>query len=387
MSGERCDVAVVGAGLVGPGPGLRAGLPGGERDGRRRRPSRAGDRRRRGHPVAAHQHRDRCRPCGRSCARPARTTRPCWPRMESDGVDVDGAGLRPLRHPLRRPARDRGRVVRPLRRAWCCAARPARSPRSRPEEASSLFPPLGPVHRVLHAPGSARVDGRGMAAALRQAAAARGVAFVTGAAHGVVAGAAGGAPRRGRRGRGAPERGVRRGGRRRRRLDGGGGRVARHAAARRPDQGADRASRRRRGHGGVADRAAAAHPLSRALARRAGGLRRHLRGRGRVLRQRDRGRASTSCCASASPWRRGSTAPTYLETRVGLRPTSADDRAVVGRLPGWGNAWVATGPRRQRPAAGALLGPGPGPRHGRRRPAGRRGAAAGLVRPRPFRLS
>ncbi len=43
----------------------------------------------------------------------------------------------------------------------------------------------------------------------------------------------------------------------------------------------------------------------------------------------------------------------YLETRVGLRPTSADDRAVVGRLPGWGNAWVATG----HGANGLLQGP------------------------------
>ena len=39
--------------------------------------------------------------------------------------------------------------------------------------------------------------------------------------------------------------------------------------------------------------------------------------------------------------------------RVGLRPTSADDRAVVGRLPGWGNAWVATG----HGANGLLQGP------------------------------
>ena len=43
----------------------------------------------------------------------------------------------------------------------------------------------------------------------------------------------------------------------------------------------------------------------------------------------------------------------YLETRVGLRPSSADDRAVVGRLPGWGNAWVATG----HGANGLLQGP------------------------------
>ena len=68
---------------------------------------------------------------------------------------------------------------------------------------------------------------------------------------------------------------------------------------------------------------------------------------------------------------------TYLETRVGLRPTSADDRAVVGRLPGWGNAWVATGhgangllqgPYSARVLAHAMAGVGA---------AGGRGAAAG----------
>ena len=49
----------------------------------------------------------------------------------------------------------------------------------------------------------------------------------------------------------------------------------------------------------------------------------------------------------------GLEAATYLETRVGLRPTSADDRALVGRVPGWGNAWVATG----HGANGLLQGP------------------------------
>jgi D-amino-acid dehydrogenase len=43
----------------------------------------------------------------------------------------------------------------------------------------------------------------------------------------------------------------------------------------------------------------------------------------------------------------------YLHTRVGLRPTSADDRPVVGPVPGWDNAWVATG----HGANGLLLGP------------------------------
>ena len=43
----------------------------------------------------------------------------------------------------------------------------------------------------------------------------------------------------------------------------------------------------------------------------------------------------------------------YLHTRVGLRPTSPDDRPVVGAMPGWGNVWVATG----HGANGLLLGP------------------------------
>ena len=43
----------------------------------------------------------------------------------------------------------------------------------------------------------------------------------------------------------------------------------------------------------------------------------------------------------------------YLFTRVGLRPTSPDDRPVVGAVPGWGNVWVATG----HGANGLLLGP------------------------------
>ena len=55
-------------------------------------------------------------------------------------------------------------------------------------------------------------------------------------------------------------------------------------------------------------------------------------------------------CLSVAP---GLLDATYLETRVGLRPTSADDRALVGRVPGWGNAWVATG----HGANGLLQGP------------------------------
>jgi D-amino-acid dehydrogenase len=45
-------------------------------------------------------------------------------------------------------------------------------------------------------------------------------------------------------------------------------------------------------------------------------------------------------CLTVAP---GLAGATYRETRVGLRPTSPDDRALVGRVPGWSNAWVATG--------------------------------------------
>ncbi len=55
-------------------------------------------------------------------------------------------------------------------------------------------------------------------------------------------------------------------------------------------------------------------------------------------------------CLTVAPGLEGAA---YLETRVGLRPTSADDRAVVGPVPGWGNAWVATG----HGANGLLQGP------------------------------
>jgi D-amino-acid dehydrogenase len=44
---------------------------------------------------------------------------------------------------------------------------------------------------------------------------------------------------------------------------------------------------------------------------------------------------------------------TVTEVRVGLRPASVDGRPVVGRVPGWTNAWVATG----HGAEGLLLGP------------------------------
>lgn len=44
---------------------------------------------------------------------------------------------------------------------------------------------------------------------------------------------------------------------------------------------------------------------------------------------------------------------TFLEVRAGLRPVSVDDAPVLGRLPGWANAYVCTG----HGANGLLLGP------------------------------
>ena len=55
-------------------------------------------------------------------------------------------------------------------------------------------------------------------------------------------------------------------------------------------------------------------------------------------------------CLSVAP---GLADATYGETRVGLRPTSPDDRPIIGAVPGWGNAWVVTG----HGASGLLLGP------------------------------
>ncbi len=207
--------------------------------------------------------------CGRSCARPGCTTRPCWPgwpptapTLEETGYGRCGIlsiGLRESEDEWFAPFAE---VVQ--RRS------PGDVVEITPEEASSLFPPLGPVHRVLHAPASAR----GRRARHGGRAAAGGGGTWRGLRDGCGARRGGGrgrhAPRRGGRGRGASERGVRRRRRGRWRLDRRGGRMARRAAAGRPHQGADRAPRRRGGDGGVAHRAAAAHPLSRALARRAG---------------------------------------------------------------------------------------------------------------------
>jgi D-amino-acid dehydrogenase len=272
-------------------------------------------------------------------------------RLVSDGADVDGAGygqcgilsigLRETEEEWFAPFAE---VV--LRRS------PGDVVEITPEEASSLFPPLGPVHRVLHAPTSGRVDGRGMAVALRQAAAARGVAFVTGPAHGVVAGAGG-----------------------MRHVDAveveGHQNVACGAVAvaggawtaamgewlgARLPVGPTKGQIVHLGVGADTDQWPIVQPLlTHYLVPWPGGrvacggtfeiaagfsVSVTAAGLHELLRE----------CLTVAP---GLDGADYLETRVGLRPTSADDHAVVGRLPGWGNAWVATG----HGANGLLQGP------------------------------
>src|SRR5580658_3638145 len=193
MSEERCDVAVIGAGLVGVSLAYELACLGASVT------------------VIDASHPGRATDAGAGILSPVtsmETDEALWlfarqagahypallQRMAADGVDVAGTGY--------------GRCgllslgLRPTEEEWFGPFAELvlrRSPEDiaeiTPEEANALFPPLGPVHRVLHAPTSARVDGRGMAAALRQAAAALGVEFVTGAAHGVRAGGAGQARR------------------------------------------------------------------------------------------------------------------------------------------------------------------------------------------------
>ena len=221
-----------------------------------------------------------------------------------------------------------------------------------PEDARGLFPPLGPVHRALYCTTSARVDGRGMAAALRSAAGRRDVRFVTGSVHGVVAGADGG-----RHVTALSVEGHRN-------IECAAMAVAGGAwtAAMGEWLGQPLPVGPTKGqivHLGVeADTGTwpIAQPLlSHYLVPWPGGrvacggtfepgagfsVHATAAGLHELLRE----------CLAVAP---GLSDATYGETRVGLRPTSSDDRALVGRVPGWSNAWVATG----HGANGLLQGP------------------------------
>ena len=222
------------------------------------------------------------------------------------------------------------------------------------EEAGALFPPLGPVHRVLHAPGSARVDGRGMAAVLREAVERRGVVVIDGMVHGVVAGTGA------REGRHVQSVSVE--GHQNIECDalvvaGGAWTAAMGEWLGCPlpvgptkgqivhlgveaDTGQWPIVQPLLTHylvpwpgGRVACGGTFETTAGFSLTATAGGIH-------ELLRE----------CLTIAP---GLVDATYLETRVGLRPTSADDHALVGRVPGWANAWVATG----HGANGLLQGP------------------------------
>ncbi len=350
MSGERCDVAVVGAGLVGLSLAYELACLGASVT------------------VMDAGHPGRATDAGAGILSPLTSTemdRALWPflrqaglhypallaRLASEGAAIEGTGygrcgvlsigLRETEDEWFAPFAE---VV--LRRS------PGDVAEITPEEASSLFPPLGPVHRVLHAAGSARVDGRGMAAALRQAAAARGVVFVTGAAHGVTAGAAGG-----RHVDAVELEGHGNVGCRALAIAGGAwtAAVGEWLGTRLP-VGPTKGQILHLGVGSDTGEWPIVQPLlTHYLVPWPGGrvacggtfeagagfsVDVTAAGLHELLRE----------CLNVAP---GLTGASYLETRVGLRPTSADDRAVVGRLPGWGNAWVATG----HGANGLLQGP------------------------------
>ena len=219
-------------------------------------------------------------------------------------------------------------------------------------EARELFPPLGPVHRALYSPTSARVDGRGMAAAVRAGAVARGVTFVEGAVHGVTAGANGT-----RRVGGLEVEGHRN-------VECGALAVAGGAwtAAIGEWLGRDLPVSPTKGqivHLGV-EAETGEWPIAQPLlthylvpwpggrvacggtfeANAGFSVSVTAAGLHELLRE----------CLVVAPGLEGAS---YLETRVGLRPTSADDRALVGALSGWSNVFAATG----HGANGLLQGP------------------------------
>jgi D-amino-acid dehydrogenase len=350
VNGERRDVAVLGAGLVGLALAYELACLGASVT-----------------VIDAH-HPGRATDAGAGILSPvtsAETDAALWPflrqagahypallaRLAGDGADVSAAGygacgilsvgLRPHEDGWFSPFADLVLQRSPGEVSEIPAA-----------EAAALFPPLGPVHRALHAPGSARVDGRGMAAALRQGAEAKGVVFVEGAAYGVVAGAAGGPHVESVRveGHGDVECSA---------LAVAGGAWTAAAGewfAKDLPVGPTKGQIVHLGVEAETGRWPIVQPLlTHYLVPWPGGrvacggtfetgagfsVSVTAAGLHELLRE----------CLLVAPGLQGAA---YLETRVGLRPTSSDDRALVGSLPGWGNVWVATG----HGANGLLQGP------------------------------
>jgi D-amino-acid dehydrogenase len=209
-----------------------------------------------------------------------------------------------------------------------------------PNEAQALFPPLGVVHRVLHHPAAARVDGRGMATALRTAALARGVQFIEAEVIGVVSSVTGTVERLEL----ADHQGVACGA-----LAVAGGAWS---AAMGQHLGVPLPVTPTKGqimHLKV-DGETGSWPIAQPLLTHylvpwpdgrvaCGGTFEVGAGFSTSVTAAGEHELLRECLAVAP----GLATATPLETRVGLRPTSVDDRAIVGRLPGWDNAWVATG--------------------------------------------
>lgn len=242
-----------------------------------------------------------------------------------------------------------------------------------PAAASALFPPLGPVHRVLHSPAAARIDGRGMAAALRQASERRGVRFVPGVVSGVGAagatGAAGSASAAGASDAAGAERTA--------------PRLAQHVTINGAEDlqcgalvvagGAWSAelgellgcplpitpTKGQIVHLGTTQESDG-WPIVQPLLTHylvpwpggrvaCGGTFEVGAGFSATVTAAGLHELLRECLVVAP----GLADAEYLFTRVGLRPTSSDDRPVVGAVPGWGNVWAATG----HGANGLLLGP------------------------------
>ena len=236
-----------------------------------------------------------------------------------------------------------------------------------PDDAVALFPPLGTVHRVLHYPGACRIDGRGMAGALRQAAAARGVRFISGTVCGVRAD-----PHAEPSSQAEPSSHAEPSSRTVQRIDVDGQDEVRCGALA-VAGGAWSASmgewlgcklpmfptKGQIVHLGIT-KESGEWPILQPLLTHylvpwpggrvaCGGTFEPSAGFSTTVTAAGLHELLRECLMVAP----GLAEATYLETRVGLRPTSPDDRPVLGPVPGWRNVWVATG----HGANGLLLGP------------------------------
>jgi D-amino-acid dehydrogenase len=231
-----------------------------------------------------------------------------------------------------------------------------------PDATSALFPPLGHVHRALHYADAARVDGRGMGDALRQASERLGVQFVSGAVSGVRSTGAAGMGAAAGHTAGQMARQVTVGGHGD--LQCGALVIAGGAWSAELSELIDcplpiTPTKGQIVHLGTAQESDG-WPMVQPLLTHylvpwpggrvaCGGTFEAAAGFSSTVTASGLSELLRECLAVAP----GLADAEHLFTRVGLRPTSSDDRPVVGAVPGWGNVWVATG----HGANGLLLGP------------------------------